>query len=53
MGPTSVATDVLSAVDPSPDGERPPASVHASQKVITGVIVAGPAVALGLAVWST
>ncbi len=51
MGPTSFATDVLSAVDPSPDGDRPPASVHTSQKVITGAIVAGPAVVLGLAVW--
>ena len=51
MGPTSAATDVLSAVDPSPDGDGPPASVNTSQKVITAAIVAGPAVALGLAVW--
>ena len=51
MGQSSLATEALRAVDPSPDGDRPPARVHASQKVITAAIVAGPAVALGLSVW--
>ena len=49
MGPTSPATEVFSAIDPSGDG--PPPRVHASQKVITSAIVAGPALALALAVW--
>jgi stearoyl-CoA desaturase (Delta-9 desaturase) len=49
MGPTSLAIEVPSASDPSGDG--PPPRVHLSQKVITAAIVAGPAVALGLAVW--
>jgi stearoyl-CoA desaturase (delta-9 desaturase) len=51
MGPTSVATEVLTACDPCTIGEDPPAEVHPSQKVITAAIVAGPPVALGLAVW--
>jgi len=49
MGPTSLATEVLSASDPTGDGPAP--RVHASQKVITSAIVAGPALALALAVW--
>jgi len=49
MGPTSSATEVLSATDPSGDGAPP--RVHASQKVITSAIVVGPALALALAVW--
>ena len=49
MGHTSLATEVLSASDPTGDG--PPPRVHASQKVITSAIVAGPALALALAVW--
>ena len=51
MGPTSVATLPLSAGDPSPDGDGPPARVHTSQKVVTTAIVVGPAVALALLVW--
>jgi stearoyl-CoA desaturase (delta-9 desaturase) len=49
MGPSSLTLEALSASDPSGDG--PPPRVHASQKVITSAIVAGPALALGLAVW--
>src|SRR5471032_1846513 len=49
MGQTSLATEVLSASDPTGDG--PPPRVHASQKVITSAIVAGPALALALAIW--
>lgn len=54
MGPATAATAAtaaLSATDPSTDGRRPPVTVHAVQKVATAAIVAGPAVALGLAVW--
>ena len=51
MGPTSVASAVLTASDPCTVGDAPPAEVHASQKVVTAAIVAGPLVALGLAVW--
>src|SRR5665213_279398 len=49
MGPSSLTLEALSASDPSGDG--PPPRVHASQKVITSAIVAGPALALALAVW--
>ena len=49
MGHTALAAEPLTACDPTGDG--PPPRVHASQKVITSAIVAGPAVALGLAVW--
>jgi stearoyl-CoA desaturase (delta-9 desaturase) len=49
MGQSSLATEVLSASDPTGDGPLP--RVHASQKVITSAIVAGPALALALAVW--
>ncbi|MGD0880731.1 MAG: fatty acid desaturase [Acidimicrobiales bacterium] len=51
MGPTPLAAGILSATDPSDDGSGPPQVVPVSQKVITAAIVAGPAVALGLAVW--
>jgi stearoyl-CoA desaturase (delta-9 desaturase) len=47
----SVAPAVLTASDPCTAGDAPPAEVHASQKVVTAAIVAGPPVALGLAVW--
>ncbi|HEY4927843.1 MAG TPA: fatty acid desaturase [Acidimicrobiales bacterium] len=49
MGPTSVATEILSACDPT--GGGPPPRVHASQKLVTAAIVGGPALALALAVW--
>jgi stearoyl-CoA desaturase (delta-9 desaturase) len=49
MGQALIVTGVLSARDPTGDG--PPPSVHAAQKVVTSAIVAGPVVALGLAVW--
>ena len=51
MGPTSVATEVPSALDPSRDGDGYPATVPLSQKVLTSAIVAGPPVVLGLTVW--
>jgi stearoyl-CoA desaturase (delta-9 desaturase) len=51
MGPTSVATDPLGATDPCRVGGASPPTVHAGQKVVTSLIVAGPAVALGLALW--
>jgi len=51
MGPTSLTGNCLSAVDPCTSGDGPPAEVHASQKVVTALIVAGPALALGTALW--
>ena len=51
MGPTPLTTGTLSATDPAADGSGSPHVVPVSQKVITAAIVAGPAVALGLAVW--
>jgi len=51
MGHASVASDPLAAVDPYPVDDGPATVVHASQKVVTTLIVAGPAVALGLALW--
>ncbi len=51
MGPTSFATEALSAVDPAADAGSPPVGVHTAQKVVTAAIVAGPPAALGLAMW--
>jgi len=51
VGPTTVAIEVPSAADPSAVGGCPQVRVHATQKVITTAIVAGPIAALGLTVW--
>src|ERR1019366_3091983 len=49
MGHTSLAPEALSASDPTGDG--PPPRVHASQKVITSALAAGPALRVALAIW--
>ena len=50
MGPSSAIADPLSAADPSRTADQPPAVVHRSQQLVTIAIVAGPALALAVAI---
>ncbi len=50
MGSLVIAPEPMGAVDPALGGEQPLPVVHASQKLVTVAIVAGPAIALAVVI---